>query len=231
MKDERPEYPREIFSPIYDISQFRFFIKLIEFYDPVANLDNEPMWAADRIVAPTPGPAITIPETANEFAIKYEFDEGTIEMWDELCTAFIFRFFPPDLFDQLLEEIQAFSQHENETLTETWLRMKEMLRNCHGHNLSKGNIIKIFYHGLNEMTQEVLNVAFGGSSNSDTDKIMAQMDAMTMKIDDQYREFQSRSKQPNLNHNDDDKPMSLEEEAKFMQTFHRTRFVNTDIHA
>ncbi|GKA03040.1 hypothetical protein Tco_0675821 [Tanacetum coccineum] len=34
-----------------------------------------------------------------------------------------------------------------------------MLRNCHGHNLSKGNIIKIFYHGHNKITQEVINAA------------------------------------------------------------------------
>ncbi|GJU31497.1 reverse transcriptase domain-containing protein [Tanacetum coccineum] len=33
-------------------------------------MDDEPMWVADRVVAPTPGFAITIPETANEFAIK-----------------------------------------------------------------------------------------------------------------------------------------------------------------
>ncbi|GKC77711.1 hypothetical protein Tco_1128485 [Tanacetum coccineum] len=142
--------------------------------------------------------------------------------------------------------------------------------NCHGHNLSKGNIIKIFYHGLNEITQEVLNAAAGGiflfktpnqayqlledkvllkldwaknqktksslkktiafadggSSNSDTDKIMARIDAMIMKMDGQYKEFQSRSKQPNPDHNDDNKPMSPEEEAKFMQTFRRTRFYN-----
>nr|GEX71591.1 retrovirus-related Pol polyprotein from transposon TNT 1-94 [Tanacetum cinerariifolium] len=76
--------------------------------------------------------------------------------------------------------------------------LKEMLRNCHGHNLSKGNIIKIFYHGLNEITPEVLNYAAGG--------------------------FQSRSKQPNLD--DDDIPMSREEKAKFMQTFCRTHFYN-----
>ncbi|GJS67480.1 reverse transcriptase domain-containing protein [Tanacetum coccineum] len=157
-------------------------------------MDDEPMWAADRVVAPTPGSAITIPETANEFTIK---------------------------------EIRAFSQHENESLTDAWLRMKEMLRNYHGHNLSKGNIIKIIYHGLNEITQEVLNavadgsflykkpnqayqlledkvllkldwaknqktksslrktVAFAdeGNSNFDTDKIMARMDAMTLKMD------------------------------------------------
>ncbi|GJS98899.1 hypothetical protein Tco_0820069 [Tanacetum coccineum] len=93
-------------------------------------MNDEPMWAADCVVALTPSSAITIPETANEFAIK--------------------------------GEIRAFSQHENESLTDVWLRMKEMLRNCHDHNLSKGNIIKIFYHDLNETTQEVLNAAVGG---------------------------------------------------------------------
>nr|GEX87872.1 reverse transcriptase domain-containing protein [Tanacetum cinerariifolium] len=116
---------------------------------------DEPMWAADRVIAPTLGSAINIPETANEFAIKgnhltlvkgnqfdgrtktdphkhiHEFlgicdmfkyrgtknevvclvmfllsltgdakiwldelNEGTIETWDELRTAFISQFFP-----------------------------------------------------------------------------------------------------------------------------------------
>ncbi|GKA05720.1 reverse transcriptase domain-containing protein [Tanacetum coccineum] len=145
-----------------------------------------------------------------------------------------------------------------------------MLRNCHGHNLSKGNIIKIFYLGLNEITQEVLNAAFGGiflyktpnqayqlledkvllkldwaknqktktslkkivaftdegSSNTHTDKIMARMDEMTIKIDAQYKELQSRAKQPTPNLDDDDIPMSREEESKFMQTFPRNEHVN-----
>ncbi|GJU65902.1 reverse transcriptase domain-containing protein [Tanacetum coccineum] len=151
-------------------------------------MDDEPMWAADRVVAPTPDFAITIPKTANEFAIKgnhltlvkgnqfdgrtktdshkhiHEFlgicnmfkyidteneavrlmmfplsltgeaktwlnklNEGTIETWDELRTAFVSRFFPLTLFDRLLGEIRAFSQNENESLTDAWLRMKEML--------------------------------------------------------------------------------------------------------
>ncbi|GJR65880.1 reverse transcriptase domain-containing protein [Tanacetum coccineum] len=33
-------------------------------------MDDEPMWAADHVVAPTPGSTITIPKTANEIAIK-----------------------------------------------------------------------------------------------------------------------------------------------------------------
>nr|GEU81922.1 reverse transcriptase domain-containing protein [Tanacetum cinerariifolium] len=91
-----------------------------------------------------------------------ELNKGTIETWDELRTAFISRFFPLALFDRLLKEIRAFSQQENESLTDAWLCIKEMPRNCHGHNMSKGNIIKNFYHGLSEITQEVLNAAAGG---------------------------------------------------------------------
>ncbi|GJZ79663.1 hypothetical protein Tco_0644500 [Tanacetum coccineum] len=116
-----------------------------------------------------------------------------------------------------------------------------MPRNCHGHNLSKGNIIKIFYHGLSKITQEVLNATAGGvflyktlnqgyqllndkvllkldwaknqkaktslkktiafadegSSNSNTNKVMARMDAMTLKMDAQYKELQNYAKKQN----------------------------------
>ncbi|GJZ80549.1 reverse transcriptase domain-containing protein [Tanacetum coccineum] len=45
------------------------------------------------------------------------------------------------------------------------------------------------------------------------------MDAMTIKIDARYKELQSHAKQPTPDLDDDDMPMSREEEAKFMQTF------------
>ncbi|GJV57353.1 reverse transcriptase domain-containing protein, partial [Tanacetum coccineum] len=264
-RNEPPSQPKFVYAPILDIKYFRHFLDILENYNPK---DDEPMWAAHRVVAPTSSSAITILETTNEFSIKAktwpdELNEGTIKTWDELCTALL-AYFPTALFDRLLKEIQAFSQQENETLTESWLRIKEVLRNCYGHNLSKGNIIRIFYYGLNETTQKVLNVTTSGiflyktpnqayqllegkvllkldwaknqktksslkktvsftdegSNNSDTNKIMARMNSMTMKMNVEYKEFQSRSKQPNPDHNDDDKPMSTEEEAKFMQTFH-----------
>ncbi|GJW32671.1 reverse transcriptase domain-containing protein [Tanacetum coccineum] len=132
-----------------------------------------------------------------------------------------------------------------------------MLRNCHGHNLSKSNIIKIFYHGLNEITQEVLNstaggiflyitpnqayqlledkvllkldwakdqktksslkknVAFAdkGSNNSDTDKILARMDAMTKKMEARYKEIQSRSNHSIHEYDKDDKPMLVDKQT------------------
>ncbi|GJV53301.1 hypothetical protein Tco_1449042 [Tanacetum coccineum] len=85
-RNEPPAQPKVVHAPILDIKYFCHFLDILENYNP---MDDEPLWAADRVVAPTPGSTITIPETANEFAIK-----------------------------------------------ESWLRMKAMLRNCHGHNLS-----------------------------------------------------------------------------------------------
>nr|GEV34681.1 reverse transcriptase domain-containing protein [Tanacetum cinerariifolium] len=192
-------------------------------------MDDKPMWATDCVVASTPGSAISIPEIANDFANKG--NHLTLVKGNQFDA----------LFDRLLGEIRAFSQHENESLTDALLRMKDMLRNDHDHNLSKGNIIKIFYHGLSEITQEVLNAAGGGiflyntpnqayqllkdkvllkldwaknqktkssfkktvafadegNSNSDTDKIIARMDAMTLKMDAQYKELQSNAKKQN----------------------------------
>ncbi|GKC98729.1 hypothetical protein Tco_1169004 [Tanacetum coccineum] len=45
-------------------------------------------------------------------------------------------------------------------------------------------------------------------------------------MDAQYKEMQSRSNQSIPEYDEDDTPMSRKEEAKFMQTFRRTRFYN-----
>nr|GEX90201.1 reverse transcriptase domain-containing protein [Tanacetum cinerariifolium] len=217
-KNNPAQHPRIVCPPILDINHFRHFLVTLENLYP---MDDEPMWAANHVVASTPGSAITIPKTANEFSIKCnhltlikgnqfdgrtktdpykhiheflriydmfkyidtknevvrlmmfplsltgeaktwlnELNEGTIKTWDELRTAFISHFFPPSLFDRILREIQAWDElrilnrclasYEGNALKLPW------------HNLSKGNIIKIFYHGLNEITQEVLNATVGG---------------------------------------------------------------------
>nr|GEU83356.1 retrovirus-related Pol polyprotein from transposon TNT 1-94 [Tanacetum cinerariifolium] len=169
-RNNPPQHQRIVYPPILNVNYFRHFLDILQNYYP---MDDEPMWAFDRVVALTLGSAITIPETANEFAIKgnhltlvkgnqfdgitktdphkhiheflkiydmfkyrdiknkvvrlmmfslsltgeaktwlNELNEGTIETWDELRTAFISRFFPPALFDRLLREILAFSQLE-----------------------------------------------------------------------------------------------------------------------
>ncbi|GKD59381.1 reverse transcriptase domain-containing protein [Tanacetum coccineum] len=91
-----------------------------------------------------------------------ELNEESIISWEQLRRAFINSFFPPSLFNRLLLEIRNFSQNICESLTEAWLRLKNMLRKCHGHGLTKGAIIQIFYHGLDEPTQAILDVTTRG---------------------------------------------------------------------
>ncbi|GKA04417.1 hypothetical protein Tco_0677198 [Tanacetum coccineum] len=62
-----PQQPRVVHPPILDINYFHYFLVTLENLYP---MDDEPMWAADHVVAPTPSFIITIPETANKFAIK-----------------------------------------------------------------------------------------------------------------------------------------------------------------
>ncbi|GJW88080.1 reverse transcriptase domain-containing protein [Tanacetum coccineum] len=86
-----------------------------------------------------------------------ELNEESITSWEQMRKAFINKFFPPSLFNRLLLEIRSFSQLVCESLTDAWLRLKNMLRKCHGHGLTKGAIIQIFYHGLDEPTQGILD--------------------------------------------------------------------------
>ncbi|GJX40311.1 hypothetical protein Tco_0255301 [Tanacetum coccineum] len=50
-----------------------------------------------------------------------------------------------------------FHQLAHETFIDAWLRMKEMMRTCYGHGLTNGSIIQIFYHSLDDLTQEILD--------------------------------------------------------------------------
>ncbi|GKD05823.1 reverse transcriptase domain-containing protein [Tanacetum coccineum] len=91
-----------------------------------------------------------------------ELNEESITSWEQMKRVFINIFFPPLLFYRVLLEIRNFSKNVCESLTDAWLRLKNMLRKCHGHGLTKGEILQIFYHGLDEPTQEILDVTTGG---------------------------------------------------------------------
>nr|GFC44511.1 reverse transcriptase domain-containing protein [Tanacetum cinerariifolium] len=92
---------------------------------------------------------------AEDVKVLYnELSPGVITTWKQLREAFVSRFFSPTTFDRLIGEIRGFTQLPNESLVEAWLCMKDLLRSCYGHGLGKGNIIQIFYHGLEDATQK-----------------------------------------------------------------------------
>ncbi|GKE44603.1 hypothetical protein Tco_1471887 [Tanacetum coccineum] len=72
-RNNLPQHPRILYPLILDLNYFLHFLDSFQNYDPI---DDEPMWAADRVIALTPGSAITIPETANESPIKGKMQES-----------------------------------------------------------------------------------------------------------------------------------------------------------
>ncbi|GJX77597.1 hypothetical protein Tco_0324408 [Tanacetum coccineum] len=162
-RNNPPQNPRVIYLPILDINHFRHFLMILENH---YLMDDEPMWTADHVVAPNPGSAIIIPETANEFAIKGNiikiFYHGLSEITQEVLNAAaggIFLYKTPNQAYQLLED-------------------KVLLKLDWAKNQKTKSTLK-----------KTVAFADGGSSNFDTNKIMARIDAMTLKMDTQYKEL------------------------------------------
>ncbi|GKC37510.1 hypothetical protein Tco_1049894 [Tanacetum coccineum] len=250
-RNEPHAQPRVVYVPILDINYFCHFLDIPKNYNP---MDDEPMWAVGRVVAPTPGFAITIPDTAKEFAIKgnhltlvkgNQFDgriktdpHKHINKFLRICDMFKYRdteneavrlmMFPLSL----MGEAKTWLNELNEGTIETWDELlnkitQEVLHATAGgiflyktpnqaYQLLKDKVLLKLDCAKNKKSKPSLKkiIAFAneGSSNSDTDKVMARMDTITIKMDAQYKEFQSRSKKPNSDHNDDDTSMSREEE-------------------
>nr|GFA00244.1 reverse transcriptase domain-containing protein [Tanacetum cinerariifolium] len=53
--------------------------------------------------------------------------------------------------------IVAVDLRDNFTVKDAWLRMKDLLHSFQGHSLGRGTIIQIFYHGLDEAIQAILD--------------------------------------------------------------------------
>ncbi|GKC96619.1 hypothetical protein Tco_1162061 [Tanacetum coccineum] len=72
-RNNPPQHPRIVYPPILNINYFCHFLDILQNYDPI---DDEPIWAANLVVAPTPGSAITIPKTANHNLKVLRFENG-----------------------------------------------------------------------------------------------------------------------------------------------------------
>ncbi|GKE89904.1 reverse transcriptase domain-containing protein [Tanacetum coccineum] len=158
-----------------------------------------------------------------------ELNEESITSWEQMRRAFINRFFPPSLFNRLLLEIRNFSQLVCESQIDAWLRLKNMLRKCHGHGLTKGAIIQILYHSLDESTQGILDVTARGiflykSPNQAfqflEDKAMdSQIISLKEELQDMRKKYNERREEnTSKNHLNDGTPMCERHEANYIQS-------------
>lgn len=86
----------------------------------------------------------------------------SIKSWEDLCKAFLSRYFPPSKVQRLISEIYQFSQHEDETIFDAWERFRELLRKCPPHGLDESRQIFIFYGGLSSKTRTIVDATSGG---------------------------------------------------------------------
>ncbi|GJX60949.1 hypothetical protein Tco_0292339 [Tanacetum coccineum] len=144
--------------------------------------DDQPMWGNNRAVAPTPRVVIVAVDLGDNFTVKghhlsmikdRKFDERSradphkhIAEFIEVCG--MFRYgdtnadaIKPKLFSSSLAgEANIWFNELSLGVITTWEEMRQafdLLRSCHGHGLGRGTIIQIFYHGLDEPTQAILD--------------------------------------------------------------------------
>nr|GEW97410.1 reverse transcriptase domain-containing protein [Tanacetum cinerariifolium] len=85
----------------------------------------------------------------------------SILTWDDLVSKFINQFFPLSKTTSLHNEITNFQQRFDESFSEAWDRLKDLLRACPHHGFSELHQLDTFYNALNSKDQDSLNSAVG----------------------------------------------------------------------
>nr|GEX67224.1 reverse transcriptase domain-containing protein [Tanacetum cinerariifolium] len=87
----------------------------------------------------------------------------SIFTWDDLVLKFINQFFPPSKTTNLRNEITNFQQRFDESFSEAWDRVKDLLRACPYHGFLELHQLDTFYNALNSKDQDSLNFVAGGN--------------------------------------------------------------------
>nr|GEX79808.1 reverse transcriptase domain-containing protein [Tanacetum cinerariifolium] len=87
----------------------------------------------------------------------------SIFTWDDLVSKFINQFFPLSKRTNLCNEITNLQQRFDESFSEAWDRLKDLLRACPHHAFLELHQLDTFYNALNSKDQDSLNFAAGGN--------------------------------------------------------------------
>src|SRR3954468_5037680 len=93
---------------------------------------------------------------------------NNIDSWDKCKDAFIGKYYPLAKIIQLRSNIMNFRQLDNEHVAQAWERMKSLVKNCPTHGLTTWMVIQTFYVGLNFTSQNMIDLAAGGTFMSTT---------------------------------------------------------------
>ena len=89
-------------------------------------------------------------------------DAGSMTIGEGIRNGLVVKTYPSFLARDLVQKIRRFEQGEKETIHEAWTRMKMLLGECYGNNLSKEEVVTTFYYGLDKRSQHLLDLASKG---------------------------------------------------------------------
>nr|XP_043639352.1 uncharacterized protein LOC122610425 [Erigeron canadensis] len=145
-------------------------------------------------------------------------DDNIFETWEELREGFIERFFPAQLVETMKLEIRAFKQLSGEDLVDAWKRLKELMRNCPGHDSRTqreldwdcgGNINNVTYNEAYKIMEDMVRTSVireAGRTKSDLVKtgrrsvarvdsgseVVAEIKALASHMDKQFASMDGR---------------------------------------
>ena len=88
---------------------------------------------------------------------------NSIDSWDKCKDAFIGKYYPPAKIIQLRSNIMNSRQLDNEHVSQSWERIKSLVKNCSTHGLTTWMVIQTFYAGLSFTSRNLLDSAAGGT--------------------------------------------------------------------
>ncbi|GJX92738.1 hypothetical protein Tco_0347324 [Tanacetum coccineum] len=165
-KKRSPYIPEEDRVPKVNYPPFENLFEALVVYNPFSDLpfpmaDNQSIWGNNRAVAPTLEATIVAVDLGDNFIVKgHHFSMIKDRQFDRCARA------DPHKHITEFVEICGMFRYGNTNSDAIKLKLfpsslagdsKELLRSCHGHGLGRGTIIQIFYHGLDEATQAILD--------------------------------------------------------------------------
>ncbi|CAN6476089.1 unnamed protein product [Victoria cruziana] len=87
----------------------------------------------------------------------------SIETWEDLQREFLKKYFPIGKTNYYRRAIYLFTALEGESFHQAWEMMKDLLRKCPHHQISRWQVLQGFYDGLTKSHRQVIDSSCGGS--------------------------------------------------------------------
>ncbi|KAI3701848.1 hypothetical protein L6452_27240 [Arctium lappa] len=92
----------------------------------------------------------------------------SIDTWTSLAENFLKKYFPPTRNVKFRNEILMFKQEEDEAVSDSWERFKDLIRKCPHHEIPHCIQLETFYNGLSNSAKIILDATAGGAFTSKT---------------------------------------------------------------